>query len=293
MLPYELKATLPHRTTFKPRAFSTAWALQAASHIDTQCPSLLNHILNASDCKRQVIFATLADLRLTATDKLSADLREIAPADCLTTLNPLAQIGRALIVSKPRHIIEAVFGSVPDGLLGVMKRIGSQPFACPLTYRLLHDLMSRREHRARAKALVQVAGLITEDAIRVVADLDGPWLSRAVICRVRSRQELDALTDAGELIRWVCPQVSDEALAASFENSRHVPLHPNGQAAGSAVLPLSWPFLRFRMIRSFGCSIAATLWSRSDAIFRTVCATRSSPVRSGGKHSCFTPPLQP
>ncbi|MFL4991781.1 MAG: hypothetical protein ACJ8DV_10875 [Microvirga sp.] len=218
MLPSELKATLSHRTTFKPRAFTTGWALQAASLIDTHCPSLINHVLTASDCKRQVIFATLADLRLTTPDKLAADLRDIAPTDCLTTLDPLAQIGRALIVSKPRQIIEAVFGFVPEGLLGVMKRIGSQPFACPLTYRLLHDLMSRREHRARAKALVQVAGLITEDAIRIIADLDGPWLSPAVICRIRSRQELDAFIDAVELIRWVCPKVSDEELAASFEN---------------------------------------------------------------------------
>src|SRR5215207_7877819 len=118
MLPSELKATLPYRTTFKPRAFTTGWALQTASLIDTHCPSLLNHLLTASDCKRQVIFATLADLRLAAPDKLAADLREIAPADCLTTLSPLAQIGRALIVSKPREIIQAVFGSVPDGLMG-------------------------------------------------------------------------------------------------------------------------------------------------------------------------------
>jgi hypothetical protein len=39
MLPSELKATLSHRTTFKPRAFTTGWALQAASLIDTHCPS--------------------------------------------------------------------------------------------------------------------------------------------------------------------------------------------------------------------------------------------------------------
>ena len=57
MLPSELKATRPHRTTFKPRALTTGWALQAASLIDTHCPSLINHILTAADCKRQVTFA--------------------------------------------------------------------------------------------------------------------------------------------------------------------------------------------------------------------------------------------
>src|SRR3954468_19498165 len=131
MLPSALKDALSHRTTFKPRAFTTAWALQAASLIDTHCPSLLNHILTASDCKRQVIFGTLAYLRLASPNDLAARLRKIAPADCLTTLNPLAQIGRALIVSKPREIIEAVFGSVPDGLMGVLKRLGHQPFTNP------------------------------------------------------------------------------------------------------------------------------------------------------------------
>src|SRR3954454_13765102 len=89
MLPSELKAILAYRTTFKPRAFSTAWALQAASLIDTHRPSLLNHILIASVCKRHVTFATLSDLRLTSPDDLAARLRRIAPADCLTTLNRL------------------------------------------------------------------------------------------------------------------------------------------------------------------------------------------------------------
>jgi hypothetical protein len=218
MLPSPLKDTLSYRTTFKPRAFSTRWALRAASLLDQHCPNLLNHILLASDLKRQVAFATLADLQPSAPEPLAARFRKIAPAECLTALNPLPQIGRALIVSKPPAIVEAVFGSVPDGLLGVMKRLGSQPFACPLTYRLLHDLMSKREHRARAKCLVQIAGLITEDAVRMLANLDGPWLSPAVISRIRSRQELDAFEDALELIRLVCPHLCDEELAASFEN---------------------------------------------------------------------------
>jgi hypothetical protein len=231
MLPSELKATLSHRTTFKARAFATDWALQAASLIDTHCPSLINHILSATDCKRQVIFATLADLRLSPDD-LAARLRRIAPADCLTALNPLAQIGRAVIVSKPRQIIEAVFGSVPDGLIGVLKRLGHQPFACPLTYRLLFDLMGMREHRARAKALTQVAGLITEDAIRIVADLDEPWLRPEIVCRMRSRQELDHFKDAVELIRWVARKLRTKSLRPPSRISRHAPPRPSGQAGG-------------------------------------------------------------
>jgi hypothetical protein len=128
MLPSTLQDA-PYRTTFKPRAFA-GWALRAASLLDAHCPNLLNHILLASDLKRQVAFATVAEFQPHAPEPLAARFRQVAPAECLTTLDPLAQVGRGLIISKPREIMEAVFGSVPDGLLGVMKRLGSQPFGC-------------------------------------------------------------------------------------------------------------------------------------------------------------------
>jgi hypothetical protein len=130
MLPSSLKDTFSYRTTFKPRAFTTGWALRAASLLDQHCANFLNHLLLASDLKRQVVFSTFSNFQPNAPEPLAARFRKIAPAECLTTLDPLAQIGRALIVSKPREIMEAVFGSVPDGLLGVMKRLGSQPFGC-------------------------------------------------------------------------------------------------------------------------------------------------------------------
>jgi hypothetical protein len=196
MLPSALKDALSHRTTFKPRAFTTGWALQAASLIDTHCPSLLNHILTASDCKRQVIFATLADLGLTTPDKLAPALREIAPADCLTTLNPLAQIGRALIVSKPRHIIEAVFGSVPDGLMGVIKRLGHQPFANPRLYRVLHDLFATPFHRQRANVLREIGGPLNETTIQIIRELGAPWLRPQIVIRLRSLEEMRLFQDA-------------------------------------------------------------------------------------------------
>src|SRR4051794_17948506 len=101
MLPCELEATLPNRTVFKPRAFTAPWALRAASLLDAYCPNLLNHILLSSDLKRQVIFAALAGFTPANPETLAERSRKIAPAECLTTLDPLAQIGRALIVSKP------------------------------------------------------------------------------------------------------------------------------------------------------------------------------------------------
>jgi hypothetical protein len=209
---------LPCTKTFQPRAFATRWALKKASLLDSYCPGLLNHLLFASDTKRQAAFTALAALDPSGPEPLAERMREIAPAECITTLNPLTRVGRALIVSKPRLVLEAVFGSAPNGLIGVMGRIGSQPFACSLTYALLHDLMSCQEHRARAKTLLQIAGQITEDAVRIVAGLEPPWLRAEIVCRIRSCAEFEVFRDSLVLIRRLNPCVTDEQLACSLQS---------------------------------------------------------------------------
>ena len=165
-----------------------------------------------------MIFATLADLRLTSPDDLAARLRMIAPADCLTTRNPLAQIGRALIVSKPRHIVEAVFGSVPDGLMGVLKRLGHQPFTNTRLYRVLHDLLATPFHRQKAIVLREIGGPLNETTIQIIRELDAPWLRPEVVIRLRSLEEMRLFQEAVTLVTYLRPDLSDDDLARSFES---------------------------------------------------------------------------
>lgn len=165
-----------------------------------------------------MIFATLADLRLTTPDKLAADLREIAPADCMSILNPLAQIGRALIVSKPPEIIEAVFGSVPDGLMGVLKRLGHQPFANPRLYRVLHDLFATPFHRQKANVLREIGGPLNDTTIQIIRELDAPWLRPEIVIRLRSLEEMRLFQDAVTVVTYLRPDLSDDDLARSFES---------------------------------------------------------------------------
>ena len=74
----------------------------------------------------------MAELDTNKPDDLAARLRTIAPADCTATLDPLAQIGRALMVAEAREIVGAVFGWVPGGMIGILARIsGSEPFPNP------------------------------------------------------------------------------------------------------------------------------------------------------------------
>ena len=82
--------------------------------------------------------------------------------DEFTILDPLAHTARALVVSKPRQIIQALFGAVPDGLLGALARLGPQPLSDPSLYRELFALFAHPMHRARANLLRQASGKLTE-----------------------------------------------------------------------------------------------------------------------------------
>jgi|SRR5215217_182500 hypothetical protein len=158
--PNSLFERLGTKPKLEPQPFS-GWALELACRIDTACPSFLASTFHASSLKRQTIFAALAELDTSKPDDLAARLRAIAPADCTATLDPLAQIGRALITAKARDIIGAVYGTVPDGMLGVMARVGADPFREPGGYRDLFGMLTEPQHRGRAKVLLQIEGKIS------------------------------------------------------------------------------------------------------------------------------------
>src|SRR3954470_7404 len=107
--PNRLFERIGSKPKLEPQPFS-GWALELACRIDDACPSFLSHTFHASSLKRQAILAALAELNLHDPEDLAFRLRIIAPAECVTTLDPLAQIGRALMVSWARQIVGAAYG---------------------------------------------------------------------------------------------------------------------------------------------------------------------------------------
>src|SRR5829696_982040 len=164
--PKSLFERIGTKPKLEPQPFSD-WGLELACRIDTACPSFLAHTFHESNLKRQSIFAALAELDTTSSDDLAPRLRAIAPAECITTPDPLAQIGRARIIAKARDIIGAVYGTVPDGMLGVMARVGADPFREPGGYRDLFRMLTEPQHRGRAKVLMQIEGKISPIKIEI------------------------------------------------------------------------------------------------------------------------------
>ncbi|KQU49938.1 hypothetical protein ASG72_18150 [Bosea sp. Leaf344] len=129
-------------------------------------------------------------------------------------LDPLAQVARALVLLKPKRVLEVLFGECPDGLLGVFSRFGSQPVYGPETYRLAFELFSDPRHRHRAKVLGQLPGQIRPEHVTVAASLDERLLHRSVLERCHPR-EVAALNRFVEMIVDLCgatPELIRESL---------------------------------------------------------------------------------
>lgn len=114
----------------KPQARSFNGApLAVAARLDARCPGHLLHVLYASDARRQAIFASYSALDLDHLDPAIARLTEVAPevAAASTGLDPAARLARALQVLDVKQIITIAFGSAPNGLPGLLARLGADP----------------------------------------------------------------------------------------------------------------------------------------------------------------------
>lgn len=194
------------------------YALNFAVRLEASSPHLILMLLQASSQRRQAFWAASAEVDLNHPDVFLAQVEAHAPdvlAD-LGHLDPLAQVARALILLKPRRVLEVLYGSCPDGLMGLFERFGSQPQYGPETYRLAFELFSKPEHRRRAKVLGQLPGQIRPEHVTVVASLDDVLVHRAVLERVR-RGEVAALNSFARMIPALCgatPELIRQSLDA-------------------------------------------------------------------------------
>jgi hypothetical protein len=188
-------------------------------------PGFLAHLIYASDLKRQTIFMSLGEVH--ARQAVAVRLRHVVNPDEFTILDPLAHTARALVVSKPRQIIQALFGAVPDGLLGALARLGPQPLSDPSLYRELFGLFAHPMHRARANLLKQASGKLTETKVRIALVLDPVLLAQHVFDNLIFTNEVEQLHAALALMRQTVSTATDEALRNSV---RDLPVKPDMDA---------------------------------------------------------------
>jgi hypothetical protein len=202
----------------KPRSID-GWSLDIAVHLDAAVPGFLSFLVCASTLRRQAIFAALAELAHDGPKNLAAKLRPLAFADYRPYRSLHEQIAHALMApSRAREIVRAVYGEVPEGLLGVVHRLGDTPLPEVHLYRILFNLFARSEHRARAKALMQRSGAINATRIRIVQRLDPVLVHENVLKRLYDPSQADDANAALALIRETVSSATDDAIRQSITN---------------------------------------------------------------------------
>lgn len=180
------------------------YALDVAARLESACPHFLLKLMYSSDLVRQS-FNVFASEDIDTQQDFLRRVAHHAPDVLLDLehLDPLAQVARALILLKPRRVVEALFGSCPDGYLGLLSRLGCDPLPSKETYRAAFELFADPRHRQRAKVLGQLPGRVTAEHIAVVAGLDDALVHRAVIEKAKSA-EVQALNRFVTMIRDLC-----------------------------------------------------------------------------------------
>jgi len=169
-------------------------------------------------------------------------LRKVAPPDFVSrTISPVAQIAGYLLTLRARRILDGLYGSCPDGVVGLFTRLGDSPISSdPHVYRLAWSLFAEPQQRQRAKLLMQTEGTITAARIRVVSELDGILLRRSVLDRLATPGEVASFREAIRLIQSLVPEADETRLGQSLDALGPAVGNHWSRMQGLAVWTLGW-----------------------------------------------------
>ena len=147
------------RKTFEPRSYS-GFHLDVATKLDRACPGYLTSSFYALPLRRQAQFCAYPEIDFARPQDLAERLSALAPVAQVAGLDPFAQIARALVTVHPLAILNALYGTVPEGFVRLLEHLGPDPVGVPVFYRtalsLLSDLTDQdRAHQPESAAVTE------------------------------------------------------------------------------------------------------------------------------------------
>jgi hypothetical protein len=205
---------LPDRIILKPKPV-VGDVLPLALSFDRIHPGYLRYLTTASALKRQCNFISLSLLDEHGPEFVASHFRAAGLIENCSSLDPAAQVARALIMRRAADIIQTacIFGSASSTALRVLHRIGDEPLSRS-GYRALIDLMSDPQHRARAQSFGQECP-VTETSLQAALKLPIPLVRTEILTRLKSVEQIDELSAAFDLI---FPLLPEEAQASAWQS---------------------------------------------------------------------------
>lgn len=179
------------------------WSTDMLVRLDDDCPGVLGRLLTASAGRRQAIFAALA---------VQSDMSAVNPAS--DDLFPTG-LGEVIRHGRVRDILRHAFKAVPEGLPGLLARIGERPLPRPQDYLSLHRLAAG----ASIRSLDALRGdRISGRKLDVLAALDARWHHANTLTRLDTPAEAIHFNAAIEFVQSVCSRAHDGVLATAIAN---------------------------------------------------------------------------
>lgn len=178
-----------------------SWGVADLVRMDRLEPGVIARVLTASPMRRQAIFMAIAN-RTFASKASHCDERD-------------ARLAGVLCRERAREIVRHALGTLPNGLLGALERLGEVPLASPRSYARLFALFVDERQRRKAEALKYV-GRITEPMLRILDVLDPRWIHTKTLERLESPVEAVTFNRALGFAQAVSTKATDEAVAAAI-----------------------------------------------------------------------------
>lgn len=178
------------------------WPTEALVRLDDAKPGILARVLTAAPARRQSIFALLAAQEIKAGDICQPD--DAFPA----SFAEVVRHGRAM------DILRHAYGDVPDGLLGLLKRVGERPLPRAKDYIAIYDLLTSND--ARGANALRGSGRITCRKLEVLAALDPRWRHANTLNRIDTGVEAMTFNSAVEFVQSVNSKATDDVVAEAI-----------------------------------------------------------------------------
>jgi len=178
------------------------WATDALVKLDDEVPGVLARVLTAAHPRKQAIFAALA-----------AREEKVGVFDVGDDLFPrsFAEVVRH---GRANDILRRAFGTVPDGLLGLLAQVGERPLPRSKDYIGLHGLLVNDD--VRGATALRGSGRITCRKLEVLHALDPRWRHANTLERLDTGAEAMIFNKAVAFVQSVNTKASDEVVAGAI-----------------------------------------------------------------------------
>lgn len=180
------------------------WATELLVRLDDDVGGILSRVLTASPERRQAIFCALAVHDQNAGLNFGDEL--IRPS--------LAEVVRH---GRSADILRHALGDLPNGLRGLLARVGERPLPAN-DYLALCDLAASTDGRGLAALLG--SGNVSTRKLEVLSALDPRWRHANTLERIDTGAEAMTFNAALSFVQTVNSKATDEVVAAAIAAMR-------------------------------------------------------------------------